>query len=622
MANSCPKTANTPAEWQQYASCKDVSQVPFRRMKDKEEGVFTLRNVYIDIDAEQIINSGINTVNAFADVASFSANTVADLISRASYRSIATSSQPTNLFTLNSSQCKTACSPWLKDCLHTQLRIATIVFWDSPAMAQSLLTHVTLATLPTPSEGQTNLQAINLRHQLSAQALIGPSGNYVPVLTLGTYMKTQQQLLQTARDFKDQYCRFQDQQTSIDDRLKIWDAMGQSAAHAANMRADFRQQVMTRYKQVVTVVQGCLSEFQNDQSKLKELQTAFSDGIKKWKTENLIKDILTTILKFAAAIRTLYLGKGTPNIGAIMDQVQSNVKLYEILNNLNICVTGINNMYPADAWSLDTNDRIANACNAGVTGADAYRLGLRIHALDGKKLAQAQTEAIQAGQDLVHAQLELNRCNQDLKVLNTLKQKVKKEKVITEIEEAKFFNQYISIHDSTIPLNPTGDVEDYSNYLSTLTEETEDWESTFPRGSSTITPLPQAIKDLPVQYQSNILTLLKTPSYTASFTYIPSSTPSDDQKLTGPFVRGSYFRISDLEVFLVGVSTSPSAPTVQLEISTSSFYTNTNGQTRFNFTGSFNRYQPVFGTNSFHNLDDKSRKRTVLANGPVERSKN
>ncbi|GFF61686.1 hypothetical protein IFM51744_10763 [Aspergillus udagawae] len=616
MANSCPKTANTPAEWQQYASCKDVSQVPFRRMKDKEEGVFTLRNVYIDIDAEQIINSGINTVNAFADVASFSANTVVDfdksrIISL--YCHVLTANQPVHikfksvqncmltlytsvlnqLFTFSVSGSKPQLLELgegsgnisinimfrLKDCLHTQLRIATIVFWDSPAMAQSLL-------------------------------------------TLGTYMKTQQQLLQTARDFKDQYCRFQDQQTSIDDRLKIWDAMGQSAAHAANMRADFRQQVMTRYKQVVTVVQGCLSEFQNDQSKLKELQTAFSDGIKKWKTENLIKDILTTILKFAAAIRTLYLGKGTPNIGAIMDQVQSNVKLYEILNNLNICVTGINNMYPADAWSLDTNDRVANACNAGVTGADAYRLGLRIHALDGKKLAQAQTEVIQAGQDLVHAQLELNRCNQDLKVLNTLKQKVKKEKVITEIEEAKFFNQYISIHDSTIPLNPTGDVEDYSNDLSTLTEETEDWESTFPRGSSTITPLPQAIKDLPVQYQSNILTLLKTPSYTASFTYIPSSTPSDDQKLTGPFVRGSYFRISDLEVFLVGVSTSPSAPTVQLEISTSSFYTNTNGQTRFNFTGSFNRYQPVFGTNSFHNLDDKSRKRTVLANGPVERSKN
>lgn len=49
------------------------------------------------------------------------------------------------------------------------------------------------------------------------------------------------------------------------------------------------------------------------------------------------------------------------------------------------------------------------AVDENIDGASAYKLTLRKHSINGKQLVQAQAEAIKAGQEFIHAQLELNR---------------------------------------------------------------------------------------------------------------------------------------------------------------------------------------------------------------------
>lgn len=51
-----------------------------------------------------------------------------------------------------------------------------------------------------------------------------------------------------------------------------------------------------------------------------------------------------------------------------------------------------------DKWVLESDDQLAFAVDDGVKGASNYRLALHKHAINGKQLAQAQAQAIKAGQ--------------------------------------------------------------------------------------------------------------------------------------------------------------------------------------------------------------------------------
>ncbi|KAI1120367.1 hypothetical protein F5Y10DRAFT_289831 [Nemania abortiva] len=60
-----------------------------------------------------------------------------------------------------------------------------------------------------------------------------------------------------------------------------------------------------------------------------------------------------------------------------------------------------------DFWTLDSDLSVKFAVDNGINTADTFQLGLRKHAINCKLLAQAQAEAVKAGQQYVQAAVEV-----------------------------------------------------------------------------------------------------------------------------------------------------------------------------------------------------------------------
>jgi hypothetical protein len=103
-----------------------------------------------------------------------------------------------------------------------------------------------------------------------------------------------------------------------------------------------------------------------------------------------------------------------------------------------------------DKWVLESDQQMGFAVDASIGGASEYRLVLRKHAVNGKQLAQAQAEAIKAGQEYVQAEMDVIVCNQDIDDLRHLQDQYQGQDEIYAQAQAKFFDRFLAMRTSVV----------------------------------------------------------------------------------------------------------------------------------------------------------------------------
>jgi hypothetical protein len=141
-----------------------------------------------------------------------------------------------------------------------------------------------------------------------------------------------------------------------------------------------------------------------------------------------------------------------------------------------------------DAWKTEADTQLAFAVEENIDGALKYRLDLEKHGINGKTLAQAEAEAIKAGNEYVQAQMDVIICDKDIANLNQWLQDYEGDKEIYEQACAKFFDRcwalrtslviamrnivwaykYWAMSDSSVVLDSQKAIEDFAVDLANL----------------------------------------------------------------------------------------------------------------------------------------------------------
>ncbi|KAB8268286.1 hypothetical protein BDV30DRAFT_245887 [Aspergillus minisclerotigenes] len=394
----------------------------------------------------------------------------------------------------------------LVDTLATQLRIASILFWSHPDLALKLTVYVALCTGSSDKyDGSTNLQAVSLGQQLAIQKLLGPTGNYVPVLAVDKYIDSQTLLLNTGEAFQKQYQIFQGRDNDLLDRHAAWTEMVSKAADQLTNAKQHRDEAEKKYKHVLDIVDSCEAMMKQDENYIKSLGDAYKTGLDAWQKKHkkwAIFQILGAIADFGLSIGMLLLGssggsgpvskaieaaeeveksgeavksllrsdvlkkiaKGASTVYKLYPNISKAIKnLQELEKNPDADVRPIQEVQgeaaDADAllsiaewdkWLEDANNGLAFAVTEQVDGAAAFQSGLRKHSINGKLLAQAKAEAIKSAQEYIHAYMEVVLHQRDFKRLTELEKKFRKDQKLTEEVEVRLYDRYMAVRTSIL----------------------------------------------------------------------------------------------------------------------------------------------------------------------------
>lgn len=144
-----------------------------------------------------------------------------------------------------------------------------------------------------------------------------------------------------------------------------------------------------------------------------------------------------------------------------------------------------------DKWVLESDNQMQVAVDNNIGGAAGYRLALRKHAINGKQLAQVQTEAIKAGQQYVQAQMNVLNSDKDVERLQQLKDDFKGQDEVYQEAAARFYDRvmamrtsvviqlrnltwayrYYALAESSVQLDATKAVADYKQDIYTIASE-------------------------------------------------------------------------------------------------------------------------------------------------------
>jgi hypothetical protein len=153
-----------------------------------------------------------------------------------------------------------------------------------------------------------------------------------------------------------------------------------------------------------------------------------------------------------------------------------------------------------DKWQLDADNQLEVAIDNNIDGASDYRLELRKHAVDGKLLCQARTEAIKAGQEYTQLSMTLFVAQANLKRLAQLRKNYQGEIDKYQEAEAHFYDRimmhrtgvavnlrngvwaytYRTLTTSSVSVNPLKDTVDLQADLLQLQQELQNWETELP----------------------------------------------------------------------------------------------------------------------------------------------
>ncbi|KAE8148376.1 hypothetical protein BDV25DRAFT_141848 [Aspergillus avenaceus] len=545
--------------------------------------------------------------------------------------------------------------------LQTQLRIALALFWRNSSIAISLCAHVAAATSKPSQYPLINAQAVSLGQQLAAQAMSGPNSSYVPVLPIDTYMDTLQTAMVATSTFEDQYERFHEDGLEVDDQLKAANVMLQTAINQKGMRTNQRDTASSKYESASKVASNCNLQLQLDSSELVVAQVNFEEGIREWKLEQSLKaafSIITAIVTFAVGIGEMCMGDPAGEAGAaaavenavqeveaaeelaeqtgkylssdtmkkLKDCSTAMQEIYELMDSIYTAVKGLESDPSAeipsidqvsgssqgdadaeaivaiaawDKWILESDDQMSFAVGEGIGGASDYQLALRKHAINGKQLAQAQAEAVKAGQEYVQAQMEVVVCENDIENLQALIDQYKDEEGAYVQAAAKFYDRfmalktslviemrnvlwaykYYALKDSSVTLDSQKSAADYQQDVFVIKQELENVDSEYASDDQVFKEDVKSEK-LPSNYHKLLVEGLKGSDHSASFTLVPDTDTTGEnttrESFASVFNDGYHYRLDGLRVQLRGAkSASEDTVTAKLQISTSGVYSDT-----------------------------------------------
>lgn len=103
-----------------------------------------------------------------------------------------------------------------------------------------------------------------------------------------------------------------------------------------------------------------------------------------------------------------------------------------------------------DRWTTEALEQVEFAVSQGVSGASAYKVALQKQGINGKALAQAQAEAVDAGYEYIQHAMEVVACEKDIAALKMLRDSFKGQDVVYAEAEARFFQRFLAVRTSLV----------------------------------------------------------------------------------------------------------------------------------------------------------------------------
>ena len=187
-------------------------------------------------------------------------------------------------------------APELSLTLNTQLRVASILFWLKPAVADAIVTHVGLVTAKSPQGAMMNISANSIGQQLTASALTGPGVTYAPVLTLDAYKRTLQGAIDTAAAYEEQYNRFSDRKTSLQDQLAAFDAMIAKAQDVLTFQSTLANDAAAKWSSACDTLIRAESSLRASQLTLRGAEATFKAELEAWRIRKAVEAAFQMIM--------------------------------------------------------------------------------------------------------------------------------------------------------------------------------------------------------------------------------------------------------------------------------------------------------------------------------------
>ncbi|KAI1496478.1 hypothetical protein F5X99DRAFT_414050 [Biscogniauxia marginata] len=553
--------------------------------------------------------------------------------------------------------------------LQTQLRIASVLFWRKTAIAISLCAHVATFTMTPSPYYLLNSQAVSLGQQLAAQAMTVDGSSYAPVLQLDRYMKTLDAALEAASDFEQQYDLFDNREQEVDDQKVQWQVMLDKARDEESIREYQRQVALDKYEDAAKTAEKCYLQMEADNAEVQIAGDKFNPELQRWEQKQkflAVCKILGAIVGFAFSVGGMFLGGGGSDVAAEVSKAINTVEDEEkaasqiakvvssdTLKNLKKCVEVLKSLYPKinqivdavkvlerdpnaeipssdtipglgsgdadaatlvtlaswDAWVLESDLSLKFAIDHYINTADTYQLILRKHAINGKLLAQAQAEAVKAGQQYVQAAMEVVLCQKDVARLESLIKDYQGQEVVYEEAKASLFDRfmalrtslviemrsivwaykYYALKDSRVVLDVLKSAVEYKQDRLNIMQDIDDADSQYARDDQRFDYKTPSYK-LPSNYHQLILDGLKSsPDHKASFTLSPDLDSDGKRSFAADFRDGFHYRLEGMEPTLRGAMPQPDKlqdgkVDVVLQITTSGLYQDVQDGQLFSFT--------------------------------------
>lgn len=187
-------------------------------------------------------------------------------------------------------------APELSLTLNTELRVASILFWLKPAVADAIATHVGRITGRSSQGAMMNISANAIGQQLTASALTGPGVTYAPVLTLDAYKRTLQGAIDTAAAYEEQYNRFSDRNTSLQDQLAAFDAMIGKAQDVLAFQSTLANDAAAKWSSACDTLIRADSSLRASQLNLKDKEATFKAELEAWRIRKSVEAAFSIIM--------------------------------------------------------------------------------------------------------------------------------------------------------------------------------------------------------------------------------------------------------------------------------------------------------------------------------------
>lgn len=236
-----------------------------------------------------------------------------------------------------------------RDNLRSQLRIAASIAWNEPAIAYDLAYHVVTATSDTSECADLNAPALSLVQQLAGRVLSGANTSYAPSLPIEAFFGTLQSAIAATDGFQQQYDRFCDAESGLEDKIAASKAMLRHARISVAGQSTLGDEDVGRFTAACQVLADCQEGFFDDQKALEAASDRFQKGIKAWK-KKMEKRALFAV--FGAIVGKVALNFFTVDVLIKTQALPSQSVLSAWATDLELLVLQRRSKAPSNQWKM------------------------------------------------------------------------------------------------------------------------------------------------------------------------------------------------------------------------------------------------------------------------------